>query len=56
MADDHTPDPELVTRGLGGDVEEGPDDVAGAVAEEEEGIGDDFFGVAGGVGGGEGED
>jgi hypothetical protein len=34
VRDDHAPDPELVARGLRGEVEEGAGDVSGAVAEE----------------------
>jgi hypothetical protein len=38
VGDDHAPDSELVARSLRGEVEEGPGDVAGAVAEEEDGL------------------
>ena len=56
MADDHGPDAQFVGGGLVGFVEEGACDVAGAVAEEEDGVGDDFLGVAGCVGDLKGED
>ena len=46
MRNDHTPDTELIVRFLGFKVEERADDVASAVAEEEDGVCDDFLGVA----------
>ena len=56
MAHDHAPDAEGVRGRLGGLVEKGARDVAGAVAEEEDGVGDDLLGVAGRVGDLQGQD
>ena len=46
MADDHAPDAQRVLWRLVGEVEEWANDVAGTVAEEEDGVRDDFLRVA----------
>jgi len=45
----HAPNAQLVPRGLVGLVEERPRDVAGTIPQEQNGVGDDLFGVARGV-------